>query len=493
MDVVLHESEETSPTNLHTRKAKAVPFTQGERAAWRTLSKHEVDDRRSENSAFLLRLCLDEALDEWRRQYPRYKIEKHFDETLEDPIVGDATLLYALLQSMARRITSETSLEKIIFHVKRDHLFSSETHLAFSIGLEVQKREVQKVRKDESESHHKDEESNWNRQLIQKLGGELRWETPRSGWVRLSARVRFPKGTLPLVESESGLDGIKVLVVDDDSMSRMLTAAILRSLGAQVLTARHGAEAIECAKLQRFDMVFLDIEMPVLDGIETLPFLRQVPSYQNVPVLALTSHEQQAQHAYYLEQGMQDVMVKPVGKATILSAVERYLRGKTQSRLARPESFRSHEEDPGIEPGDGSDGTERGVKELSAAGRLQTWVDAGQLRDAFADERELLELCITVFSKRYPVLLDEIDDALRTAQLADIARASHEIKGMLANLWVPTLSALAADIEDWARDGLVEGSGERLEQLRRSIPGGIMELQGILRSWPEETKKTILI
>ncbi len=475
MDVTTQESKEQTPLN---RVA--------ERAAGGSSEKNSSPAESSPPSlAFELESCLEEAIEEWRALNPRRRLIKNYEDQFNDPLVGDADVLQSLLQSMLRRIALGSFEGSIRFTLKRDHLFSSETHAAFSMSLEDRNRPHESV--SEEETATLEQEVNLSRQLIQKLGGELRIENLRPQGLKLAVRLRFAKATLPLIDPENCLDGVRVLVVDDDSMSRMLTASMLRSLKAQVVTARHGQEALELAAKQPFDMLFLDIEMPVMDGVTTCQGLRNIPGYESVPVLALTSHEQEEQHAYYLERGMQDVMVKPVDKNTIINAVELYLMG----RRNRPKMLGGQR--PSTE-----EGSKPALVDFDESGELAEgsesshyWIDAPQLRDAFDESREVLELCITVFAKRYPALLDEVEVALAKHDALSTSRAAHELKGMLANLWAPKLSALAADIEDWARDGRLSGSDQRLNQLRHWIPFCVQELQETVKTWPEDDEGVI--
>lgn len=480
MDATTQEPKDHAPT------PRSLDRILGEKAP----AKSEglgAEERRFEPSlllGFALENCLEEAFEEWRQLNPKRHLIKHYEDHFTDPLLGDADTLQALLHSMLRRVSLGSRGEPIRFTLKRDQLFSSDTHVAFSMTLEDRNRWEGP---EEEDAASLEQEINTSRQLIQRLGGELRLENLRPQGFKIAVRLRFAKGSVPLVDPESCLEGVRVLVVDDDSMSRMLTASMLRSLKAQVVTARHGQEALDLAAKQSFDMIFLDIEMPIMDGVTTASALRHIPGYERVPVLALTSHEQEEQHAYYLERGMQDVMVKPVGKPTIINAAQLYLLGNRQPKVLGREMGARFDADDNLKP------FLLSLEEPAGPDTFDTthWIAAPQLRDAFDESREVLELCITVFAKRYPVLLDELELSLVKQDTAASGRAAHELKGMLANLWAPKLSALAADIEDGAREGVLDGSMARVEQLRQWIPFCVQELQETVKTWPEEDEGVI--
>lgn len=487
MDVTTQEPKEQSPPHRSLERVASDRFqTKSERPEGQALEEKRID------SSFLLGFglenCLDEAFEEWRQLNPKRRLIKNYEDKFTDPLLGDADALQALLHSMLRRVSLGSRGDPIRFTLKKDQLFSSETHIAFSMALEDRNRTGSQP---EEDSTLLEQEANTSRQLIQKLGGELRVENLRPHGLKIAVRLRFAKGSVPLIDPESCLDGVRVLVVDDDSMSRMLTASMLRSLKAQVVTARHGQEALELAAKQSFDMIFLDIEMPVMDGLSTAEALRHIPGYEHVPVLALTSHEQEAQHAYFLERGMQDVMVKPVGKVTIINAAQLYLLGRHLPKVLSREAGPRVDTDEAFSPKPLLLSLEDTASSDSEDDTSHEWIAAPQLRDAFDESREVLELCITVFAKRYPVLLDELESALGKHDTGATGRAAHELKGMLANLWAPKLSALAAEIEDAARDGRLNGSSERVKQLRQWIPFCVQELQDTVKTWPEEDEGAI--
>jgi CheY-like chemotaxis protein len=86
---------------------------------------------------------------------------------------------------------------------------------------------------------------------------------------------------------------MKALIVDDSLESRKLLAKILiNSFGAQIVEAAHGKEALRKLSQERPDAVFLDYEMPVMDGKETLKAIRSIREYRNLPIVMVTSHSE---------------------------------------------------------------------------------------------------------------------------------------------------------------------------------------------------------
>ncbi len=109
---------------------------------------------------------------------------------------------------------------------------------------------------------------------------------------------------------------MKILVVDDIIINRVLLTEILRMMGHEFFQAENGKQAIEAIKKNDFDLVFLDIEMPVMNGIETTIYIRQkLSSPKNkIPVIALTAHNPQLFWEEYKDIGFNKILTKPYSK-----------------------------------------------------------------------------------------------------------------------------------------------------------------------------------
>ncbi len=113
---------------------------------------------------------------------------------------------------------------------------------------------------------------------------------------------------------------IHVLVVDDNLISQQVTIKMLQKMGYSVHGASNGNEAIEAIEIINFDIVFMDCQMPELDGFETTRILRKDKRKENLLIVALTANAMKSDRDQCLEAGMNDFITKPI-KAPILSAM----------------------------------------------------------------------------------------------------------------------------------------------------------------------------
>jgi len=105
----------------------------------------------------------------------------------------------------------------------------------------------------------------------------------------------------------------KALIVDDSLECRMLLGKILTKVyGAQIIEAEHGKDALRKISEEKPDIVFLDYEMPVMNGKETLEAIRLISEYQNLPIVMVTSHNETDLVQEFLSLGVSAYLIKPI-------------------------------------------------------------------------------------------------------------------------------------------------------------------------------------
>ncbi len=134
-----------------------------------------------------------------------------------------------------------------------------------------------------------------------------------------------------LPETTKNESGKTILVVEDIAMNRELVGSMLTKLGHQFATAENGAQAVEKLKTEHFDMVFMDLQMPVMNGYDATRAIREELNLDNddLPIVALTAHALPEEIAKCFESGMDDFLTKPVEFIELASKVEEWLSGGT--------------------------------------------------------------------------------------------------------------------------------------------------------------------
>ena len=120
---------------------------------------------------------------------------------------------------------------------------------------------------------------------------------------------------------------IKLLVVEDDLMARIVAKVILTQLGYEFDIAESGEEAMELFEKNKYDFVFMDIGLPGMSGIDVTKKLREIEKAGNsVPIVALTAHAEESYKTLGLAAGMQEFVLKPLTKEIAESVINKYVK-----------------------------------------------------------------------------------------------------------------------------------------------------------------------
>lgn len=127
---------------------------------------------------------------------------------------------------------------------------------------------------------------------------------------------------------EMSLPEVQVLVVDDNEINRMIAVEMLNPLGMQIDTALNGQQAVEMVQRKKYDLIFMDHQMPVMDGIEAIKAIRSLDGeyYKKVPVIALTANTAKEQQEEYIQAGMSDYLGKPMDMKELYGKVRKWTR-----------------------------------------------------------------------------------------------------------------------------------------------------------------------
>lgn len=121
---------------------------------------------------------------------------------------------------------------------------------------------------------------------------------------------------------------ISVMAVDDNPANLKLISAMLADRVNHVATCVDGQQAVDKAKLQEFDLIFMDIQMPVLDGINACLQIKENSANKNTPVIAVTAHVLPSEKEQFLQQGMDDCLAKPIDEVALQLMINKWTQDK---------------------------------------------------------------------------------------------------------------------------------------------------------------------
>ena len=269
-----------------------------------------------------------------------------------------------------------------------------------------------------------------------------------------------------IAENQSSIEKIpqlKILVVDDDILNQRMMQLLLMRQGHHVDLAFNGLEAFEAIKLQWYDVVFMDLQMPVMDGIEAS---RRIRTWENggqhTFIVALTASYLPEQGQVLFEAGIDNYIAKPFE----MEQVQRLLRYAFQSRLSKSL------DQPVIL-----------LKEL----RPEKVLDVQKGIVQIGGDEEMYKELLRDFIEGLPKRLRMLQQFFATQDWVELSRAAHNLKGIAANLGASELSVCAKKLDKQS----VEGYTESLDPLIQEIQLVVSKLLEVSNNFLAEKKISI--
>jgi CheY-like chemotaxis protein len=227
---------------------------------------------------------------------------------------------------------------------------------------------------------------------------------------------------------------LRVLVAEDHPVNREYMAALLDSLGHHAHFAADGQEAVRAASEQPFDLVLMDLHMPVLDGVAATRAIRALPDPKaaTLPIVGLTADAYAQTRERCLVAGMNDFLTKPVSPRKLSTSLRQL--------------FGSAVAEPATDPARGS-----GKEPVALAPRPAAFIDPAAIESALqAMSRQRLAELIHDYLDGLPRTVQRLRAALRDAQPLDLQVHAHAARGAALNLGLCGLAATAEALQDGA-------------------------------------------
>ncbi|RUP27224.1 MAG: response regulator, partial [Curvibacter sp.] len=236
----------------------------------------------------------------------------------------------------------------------------------------------------------------------------------------------LPPGSSPL-EALTPLRGARLLVVEDNELNQQVAAELLSDAGFVVELAGNGQEALAKLRQQPVDLVLMDMQMPVMDGLEATRAIRAQPDTRHLPVIAMTANAMAADREHCLAAGMNDHLAKPVDPDDLWRVLARWL--KPIGRQAGPLPLRELDAAPVNLP-----------TEIAA-------LDVGLGLKRVMGKRSLYRSMLGRFVSGQQATLDDLPRALAAQDWPLAERLAHNLKGLAGNLGATVLQHRAAELE----------------------------------------------
>jgi signal transduction histidine kinase/DNA-binding NarL/FixJ family response regulator len=290
------------------------------------------------------------------------------------------------------------------------------------------------------------------RELVRLMGGQIELEstldkgTQLTFWIELhdvqgdlAKPIQRETPAMPDAERFHG----HVLIVEDNPVNQEVLRATLEGLGFTVACASGGVAALEAVANGRFDLIFMDCELPGLNGIEVTARIRESaqPACRGTPIIAVTANVLYGERERCLQAGMNDYLPKPFTRDALRGLVNRWCKPVRQARA---------EASPG-------EATSPPSAQYKSPGKHRDPINLSSLRAIRALEvpggGDLIEQVVTIYLEHAPRLLEELGAAARGIEPGRAARCAHTLRSSSAQLGAERLAEICGVLEHAAGAG----------------------------------------
>ena len=391
------------------------------------------------------------------------------DPDMHDFVVGDSVRLNQILLNLVNNAIKFTDIGKVRIIAKvtaQDENTQSIDFQVIDTGKGIKKENLEAI----FESFNQEDASITRKyggtglglaigkQLVGLFGGTLQVESEFGVGTTFSFSLTFEKGTpqetVPEHETTKNytqkLFEKRILLAEDNQMNQFLATTILEEWGVIVEVAENGKEALEKFSEGKYDLILMDMQMPLMDGVEATRLIRQRLN-SSIPIIALTANAIKGDRQRCLEAGMNDYLTKPFAQNDLLEKILTNLHELPVQTRSLPVS--------------------QAPKQAADTYNLQ------KLEKMMGGNKEHVRQMVQMFVQETPALIDEMRQAQTASDITSLGKLAHKVKSSLDILDLQKLAKAARQIEKIARESsndqdvssLVDAFVQEIQQVVDSI------------------------
>lgn len=249
----------------------------------------------------------------------------------------------------------------------------------------------------------------------------------------------------------SAKNKLRILLAEDNLVNQKVATKQLANLGYCADVAANGEEVLHLLEKVPYDLIFMDCQMPILDGFETTREIRRRQESSDFSghrpvVIAMTANAMKEDQERCLNAGMDDYLSKPVSKQKLMAVLERW-----SSEISAKNEI--------ISPEKTGDSTDSALPEI----------DWERLHEISGNSEEFEMELLQIFVEDMEIHIKEFKDAIATNNFQMVERKGHHIKGASANMGATTMYKAAGKLEDMARHQQLVGAADLLAEIEKSF------------------------
>ena len=302
----------------------------------------------------------------------------------------------------------------------------------------------------------------------------------------ISGAKALPQKTPPNVKLDPGLATrlpLRVLLCDDNTINQKVALRLLQQMGYRADLAANGVEALTALERQPYDLVFMDVMMPEMGGLEATKIIRErqqqksrFPHYKSpIVIVAMTANAMQGDREKCISAGMDDYLAKPVRPEDIRLIIERWAASAAKLDLQEkvpngaPETPNGSNRGPSVLPGAGSTPSAGSTASHSAPPIEEPPVDIDRLNEFTDGNLDSLRELVTLYLDQTTTQLEQLEAAIQGQSATEVRRLAHSCAGASATCGMRRLVPMLRELEHKGFENKLEGAAQICENASREF------------------------
>jgi PAS domain S-box-containing protein len=263
------------------------------------------------------------------------------------------------------------------------------------------------------------------KQLVELMNGTITVKSKKGEGTHVTIRLSFTKGTesdLPKKDNSHVEAHIlaekRILLVEDNEMNRVVAETILNQYGATISEAVNGVEAVDAIRNHKYDIVLMDIQMPVMDGLEATRHIRN-DLHSTIPIIALTANAVKGEMEKCIQAGMNDYLSKPFEEEDLIRLIAKWLGREAHFNPAKT------------------------IKVSNTP-----LYDLCKLKQITRGDEKFMVKMLQLFINETMAGIANLEQAFNTKDLKQVKFLAHRMKSSLSNLNISSAAGIAGSIEN---------------------------------------------
>ena len=254
---------------------------------------------------------------------------------------------------------------------------------------------------------------------------------------------------------------LQILLAEDNPVNQLTATTMLEKLGHSITVANNGREAIDKLAEQGFDLVFMDVQMPELDGMAATGEIREneKASGNHMPIVAMTAHAMKGDKEKCLDAGMDDYISKPIRRAALKEVIERVVDRFIDTKDEASESG-----------------------EATLAETENMILDEAELLEECDNDKEMLGKMVEIFERDSAERVPKLRAAIESGDSATVKAEAHALKGGIGTFFAQAAFDVAYKLEDMGANDDLAGAAETLATLEEQLDSLRQKLNELIRS-----------